>query len=97
MPRLEEFKFYQQRSQRNTSDWLDLQKTDNIKAKNKTKKILLEDLETMKAKVPELKLKGLNIPLTVTTVDMGTRGMYLKLAPYGLKKLKEECIRAARK
>ena len=63
------------------SGTLDLQKTDNIKVKNKTKKILLEDLETMQAKVPELKSKGLNITLTVTTVDVGTRGMFLKLAP----------------
>ena len=35
----------------------------------------------MKAEVTEVESKGLSIHLTVTTVDVGTMGMYINLAP----------------
>ena len=55
---------------------------------NMTKKIQLKDWEGMKAEVPDLNSKGLSIRLTVTIVDVGTMGMYINLALYGLNNLK---------
>ena len=52
-----------------------------------TKKIQLKDWEAMKAEVPELNSKGLSIRLTVTIVDVGTMGMYINLALYGMNNL----------
>jgi hypothetical protein len=96
IPRLEEFPFSNSRPARNVSDWVDLKKMKNITLEHKTNKTTHETWEDMKKVLPEIENKGLSVRLTICMADVGKAGMYVNIAPFGVTKLAEECLKLKR-
>ena len=56
----------------------------------------MDDLEQMKVEVPELETRSLSIRLSVPVVKVSIMCMNIKIAPFGVTKLAEECIKTGR-